>query len=225
MKNKILTVIFCIALVLLLITASIGLPIYCRFFYYIQIKTLNLEAETGFNYGQIKTAYDEVLNYLTLPGFAFGTGELKWSADGAAHFADCKGLFNLNLTVLICSSVTVITMLVLQKFKKLKLVTFFKRGAAFWSGIFALAIPLILVGIVAADFDKAFEVFHTVFFPGKDNWLFNPKTDEIILILPQEFFMNCAILIAVGLITFSSSLIAADFISAHVKKKKAKQAD
>jgi len=103
MKNKLLTALFGICLVLFMLTFCIGLPIYCRFFYYIQIKTLDLEEQTGWSYGTIKEAYDEVLDYLTLPGKQFGTGELKWSEDGKAHFDDCKVLFDLNLGLLLSS--------------------------------------------------------------------------------------------------------------------------
>ena len=54
---------------------------------------------------------------------------------------------------------------------------------------------MIVGGLAALDFDRAFTVFHTIFFPGKDNWLFDPMTDPVILILPEAFFRSCAILI------------------------------
>ena len=69
----------------------------------------------------------------------------------------------------------------------------------------------LLVGALAAlDFNRAFVAFHVLFFPGKDNWLFDPRTDQIINILPQEFFRNCAILILVLLITGCAVLILWD---------------
>ena len=68
-----------------------------------------------------------------------------------------------------------------------------------------------MVGALAAlDFDRAFVAFHALFFPGKDNWLFDPAQDQIINILPQEFFRSCAILI-LGLLTAGcAALIAFD---------------
>ena len=60
-------------------------------------------------------------------------------------------------------------------------------------------------------------MFHALFFPGKDNWLFNPYTDEIINILPQEFFMNCAILILAILILGCIILMVSDLM--YSKKK------
>ena len=74
------------------------------------------------------------------------------------------------------------------------------------------------VGALAAlDFDRAFVLFHSLFFPGKSNWLFDWRTDPIILALPQEFFRNCAILIGAGLVIFSLSLL----IFTGIRDKKA----
>jgi len=214
LKNKIFTALFCVALVLFMLTFSIGLPIYCRFLYYIQIKTLGLEEATGWSYEIIKCAYDEVLDFCTLPWVnEFSAGQLKFSESGAAHFADCKVLFNLNLYVLLISAAVLITLLILQKCKKIKILSFGKHRAYFWSAIAALALPVILIAVIAiVGFDTAFEVFHGIFFPGKDNWLFNPRTDEIIRVMPEQFFMNCAIVIAVGLITFAAALIITDIL-------------
>jgi integral membrane protein (TIGR01906 family) len=65
-----------------------------------------------------------------------------------------------------------------------------------------------VVGSLAAvDFDRAFVIFHKIFFPGKSNWLFDYDADQIIRVLPQDFFMNCAILIGAGLILFSGCLL------------------
>lgn len=70
---------------------------------------------------------------------------------------------------------------------------------------------LAIAGVLAAlDFDRAFTVFHSIFFPGKDNWLFDPATDPVILILPEEFFRSCAILILAAVLLCCAALIIAD---------------
>ncbi len=213
--NRTVSVFFGVSLFLFILTASIGLPIYCRFFYYIQIKTLNMEA-TGFTYAEIKEAYDAILNFLTLPGVEFGTGVMEYSPEGMAHFYDCKKLFTLNTVILVVSGAVCIIIYILHKKSVVSLCKPKGFTVGFYSAICALIIPLVLCLVVAIDFDGAFVVFHKLFFPGKDNWLFNPATDEIIKVLPQEFFMNCAIIIAVGLITISLSII----ISSVVRRKK-----
>ena len=214
MKNKLFTALYCICLVLFMLTFAIGLPIYCRFLYYIQIKTLGLEQATGWSYGMIKQAYDEVLNFCTLPWVnEFSAGQLKFSESGASHFADCKVLFNLNLGVLLSSGAVLLALIILQRFKKLEILSFGRHKAYFWSGIIAVALPVLLIIIIAiAGFDNSFQAFHAIFFPGKDNWVFSASKDEIIRVMPQQFFINCAIIIAVGLIAFASALIAADLI-------------
>lgn len=219
--NITLTSLFVAALVLLIMTFSIGLPIYCRFFYYIQIKTLGMEEATGWSYDTIKTAYDEVLNYLTLPGFEFGTGELKWSESGMSHFADCKVLFNLNLFGFIGAAVVAAVIGVLAKFKKVTLCRPFGFSCAFLAGIIALALPAVLALLVLiVGFDRAFVAFHSIFFPGKDNWIFDPSEDEIIRVMPEEFFMNCAILIGVSWIVISAVMIAVSIIAKRRKVAK-----
>jgi len=218
MKNKICTVLFCIFLILFMLTFSIGLPIYCRFLYYIQIKTLNMESLTGWSYDVIKTAYDEVLDFCTLPWVTeFSAGQLKFSESGAAHFYDCKLLFNLNAGVLLASAEILIFLLVLQKIKLIKLLSLKGHRPFFFAAIAAIALPLVLGAVIAINFEAAFTAFHAMFFPGKDNWLFNPSTDEIIRVMPEQFFMNCAIVIGAGLIAFSTALIIADLI---IKRKK-----
>ena len=214
--NFALTALFIAALVVLILTFSIGLPIYCRFFYYIQIKTLGLEEKTGWDYATIKEAYDQVLDFCTLPGKPFGTGALKWSEEGAAHFADCKVLFDLNFYGLLCSAIITATLITLHCFKVITLCKPLKHRAYFLASIIAAALFVTVVSIVgiacAIDFDKAFEAFHTIFFPGKSNWQFNPRTDQIIEVMPEEFFINCAIIIGVALIAIPAGLIATDLL-------------
>ena len=219
MKDKIVTIVFCVALIIFMLTFSIGLPIYCRFFYYLQIEPLGLVDSTGLTFEQIKTAYDDVLNFLTLPGFEFKTGELAFSQSGKSHFEDCKWLFNLNLYALIASTITLIVILVLKRCKKIALVKFFNRNCYFYSAIIPLAIIVVLAMVIAIDFNTAFEVFHAILFPGKNNWYFDPFTDEIILVMPQQFFMNCAILIGSSFATFCISFIVADIISCKKQTK------
>lgn len=212
-----LTTVFIIALVLFMLTFSIGLPIYCRFFYYIQIKTLNLSDAAAANgidagYADIKAAYDGILDFCTLPNRPFKSGIFDMSEEGISHFADCKKLFDLNLAGMIVSGAITLTLVLLNRFKVITLIRPMGHRAYLLSAIIALALPLIIGALAAIDFDKAFEIFHKIFFPGKENWTFNPVKDQIIVVMPQEFFMNCAIIIGVGLAVFAAALITADLL-------------
>ena len=82
-----------------------------------------------------------------------------------------------------------------------------KLWVSILAGLLALILPLVLGGLAALDFDRAFVIFHGIFFPGKTNWVFDWHADPIIRVLPQEFFMDCAILIGVGLITMAVGIL------------------
>lgn len=215
LKEKIFTILVCFFTVILVISFSIGLPIYFRPFYYWQIDSLNLVEETGKSETEIKAAYDDVLDFLTLPNKKFSTGSFKHSESGMQHFEDCKMLFDLNLYAFIVSLVFVIALNLLKHFGFIKFCKPFRRHYSFVCGIFTL---LLFVGVgilISLNFDAAFIVFHKLFFAGKENWLFNPIADEIILALPIEFFLNCAVLIGLSIITICILMIV---LNIKVKK-------
>ncbi len=217
MRDKILTCLLGVAIFLLIITFGISLPIYCRFFYYLQIEPLNIPKITGYSYDQIKQAYDQVLDYLTLGG-EFGTGVFNYTQSGMEHFQDCKVLFNLNIIIFSISLVITVTLLILNKTKVIRLCRPFGMHVAFISAVSIFIFFLILIPLVAIDFDVAFTVFHKIFFPGKDNWQFTYQ-DEIIKALPQEFFLSCAVLIGSAIVITSLTIIIFQLIKKYNAKK------
>ena len=220
MRNKVLTLLYIIAVAVLILTISIGLPIYVRPFYYMQIKSLGLEEYSGYTLSQIITAYDSVLNYLTLPFTKFSVGELPYSNEGYLHFKDCKALFMLNFYGLVISLAVTVLLSVLNKKGKISLIKFKGFTPAFYSAIIALVIPLSLGTIAVVNFDVAFKLFHTILFPGKDNWLFDPYDDPIIMLLPEEFFMACGILIAVSILAICLTIITVNLVKKFSYNKK-----
>ena len=56
-------------------------------------------------------------------------------------------------------------------------------------------------------------VFHAIFFPGKDNWIFDPAADQIILVMPEVFFRNCALLIGGVLLACCAGLVLWDVLA------------
>lgn len=221
--NYVITAVFVIALFLFLLSFAISLPILNRWFYYIQINTLGLEEASGRTYAEIKEAYDQILDYLLLPGREFSAGVFPFSESGASHFADCKPLFVLDVALAGACGGVVLIIAVLHFIRVVKIGSLAGYSAAFWTAIAAVIVPIILGALVATDFDRAFEIFHAILFPGKDNWIFNSRTDPIILVMPEEFFMNCAIFIGVGLVFFSAAIIAVNVVLKKRAQKRAEQ--
>ncbi len=210
--NIICSVLLVVAIMVCVLTFSIGLPIYIRPFYYLQIEPLGVPERTGHTVEEIRASFDEVMDYLTLPRKEFGTGVFKHSESGKAHFADCKSLFTLNACGLLISAAVIVCVWLSNRKKWIALPSLRGFGLPMVSGVSLLTL-IVAAGIaVATDFSWAFTAFHTLFFPGKDNWLFNTEEDAIIGALPREFFLNCAILIGVSVLLCCAGLIVCGIV-------------
>lgn len=198
-----LTLLAVASAVVMILTFSIGVPIYFRPFYYMQIDSLGVEEDTEKTREQIIEGYDEVLDYLTRPGGSFSSGDFAFSESGASHFKDCKDLFTLNAFAFIIASVVLLAVLYLDMRRGFKLLRPFGLSPCALSGG-AVLCGISFIGVFASvNFRAAFRVFHRVLFPGNYDWLFDPELDEIILALPAEFFASCAALIGVTAILIS----------------------
>lgn len=207
--SKPLSVILSVLIALAVLTGSIATPLLCRPFYYAHIGPLGLE-DYGLAREEIVTAFDQVMDFCLGRREDFAAGILPFSPSGASHFADVRGLFLLDLRVLEAALALLLAALVICKMRKVRPHRFLGRGPGLWAAA-GLGITFLTVGGLATlDFDRAFVVFHSIFFPGKDNWIFDWQTDPIILFLPQDFFRNCALLILALLLVWCAALIAAD---------------
>ena len=204
----------CLTLLLALFAVSLALavPILWRGFYYLHIEALDLPARTGYGADTIRAAFDAMMDY-ELKGAPFSTGALKWSEEGMRHFADVRVLFRLDLVLLVLTALLLVLYLFFRK--KISLFRFKGFHPSFFAGTGLIVFFGIVSFLAALDFDRAFTVFHRIFFPGKTNWVFDYRTDEIIRILPQVYFRNCAIL-AVALIL----LLCAGYIAYGVRTRK-----
>ena len=171
----------CIALAVL--TGSILPVLLVREFYTVQIGPLGICEASGLTRQQAAEAYGDVMDYCMGRRPDFSTGVLPFSAEGASHFAD------------VC------------RLRRQRLPRLGGRTPGFWAACGLGGLFLLIALLAALNFDGAFTVFHSIFFPGKDNWLFDPVTDPVILILPEAFFRNCAIAIVTVLLTVCIMLV------------------
>jgi len=192
--SKLLSTLLGLLTALFSLSAGLAVPMLWRGWYYLQIDALALPKRTGWSPAVIREAFDQVMDFLLFDA-PFGTGELAWSTDGMAHFADCKFLFRLDLVILAITGALLLGLV-------FALVFFpgFRSKIAFSPPLFACFLTLLLVAIFGTwafvDFDGLFTAFHGLCFPGKTNWLFDYRTDQIILILPEEFWAYTAGLVA-----------------------------
>lgn len=187
MKRNLLSLL--VAVLTLLLATALGLGVICITDqpYKSDISRLKISESSGFTEEKISENYSAVIDFLSpFSNKPFDLPSMKYSPSGAGHFEDCKPIFN-GVYLLGLLSAVLLAVLIWQK----RLThTVLRR-----SGIITLAIPAVFGVGVLLNFDRLFVLFHKLFF-GNDDWLFDPATDEIINILPEEFFMHCAVFIA-----------------------------
>ncbi len=208
MEKKHIGVLQAVLIGLLVVSGAIAVPVLCRPFYYLHIAPLELTDAVDLSLEQIKAAYSEMMNYCIGLSDTFSVGALPFSQEGAAHFADVRKLFVLDLRVFFGAAVLLIASAVLVRKRPVRIGG---HTPGFWGAV-GVGITFVTVGVLAAmDFDRAFVVFHELFFPGKSNWLFDGRRDPVIYMLPAEFFRNCAILILALILLSCGALLVHDF--------------
>lgn len=212
MKQRILGIVQAVLIGLIVLSGAIALPILFRPFYYWHIGPLGLTELVELTPEQIKTAYNEVMNFCIGWTDTFSAGALPFSVSGAEHFSDVQKLFVLDLRVLVMAGLLLIVLRIFFPRGNLRLAS---HTPGFWGAVGLSVTGLILGAIAALDFDKAFFAFHKLFFPGKDNWLFDGRQDPVIYMLPEEFFRNCAILILSGILLSCVGLLLWDWRVRH----------
>ena len=205
------------ATALAVFTGSIAWVLLVRAFYYVQIGPLGVCAASGLTAEQVRAAYGDVMDYCLGLRPDFAAGVLPFSAEGAGHFADVRMLFLLNLAVLAGTLLLLLGLKLACRRRHTALPRLNGRTPGFWAAYVLGGLSLIVGALAATNFDRAFTVFHRIFFPGKENWLFDPATDPVIVLLPEAFFRNCAIAIGVTLLGLCLWLV----LTGRKQKKKA----
>ena len=188
--DKVVSGLMVLVWVLFIVSSAFIIPITVRGYYFLHCSILDIPGTSGISMEEITLAFNDVMDFIWFDT-PFKTGNLAWSEDGASHFVDCVPLFRLDLIVFIVTSVLLVAYAVLLKTKVLRHHRFFGFSSFGYAGALVLTFALV-VGIYGlCDFDGLFVAFHSLFFPGKGNWIFDPNTDEIINILPESFFACC----------------------------------
>jgi len=223
-KRTLTTGNFVLALIgfLFLVSLSVTLVLNLRCIYYFDIGYLDLENETGYSEEVIRANYDALIDYNLLfkGGEELEFPDFPMSENAATHFREVKRIFVALQVMLLVTGAVLAAFCVgiairhkrlrkdsstggksrLQKQSRLAA----NVGALKLLSVFTFAIPIVLGILAAANWDSFFVRFHELFF-NNDYWLFDPVTDPVILILPDEFFAHCAA--AILLFLFLSGIL------------------
>lgn len=177
-----------IMLMIFIISFAVVFTVFFKQLYYFDINYLNIDLSSGMSIETIKENYNVLIDYQSI----FYQGALKlpdfvMSTSGRIHFQEVKVIFETIQITMIVSGLIVVPM-VIKRLKE-KEYRFFKLA-----GMLTIVIPAMLGFVVALDFDSAFVLFHKIVFRN-DFWIFDYRSDPVIRILPETFFMHCFILI------------------------------
>ena len=191
-----------IGIVLTVLFLSLGLIFTINFrpLYYLDVKLLNIPETSGYAKEEIIENYDALIDYSS----PFYKGSLTFpsldaSPSGIQHFKEVKDIF---VAFYLLGALSLITAVMIIIYKVCK------RDISYLlvSSITAVVLPLIVGLLLALDFDAAFLLFHKMFF-SNDYWIFDPVTDPVINILPETFFLHCAIMIILFILVGSLILL------------------
>lgn len=126
-----------------------------------------------------------------------------------AHMEDVRELFLGGLLIRrICIAVAFLCLILLFVLKGVKVLP---ASVLTGTGLF-FALLCGLAALISTDFTKYFVIFHHIFF-NNDLWILDPRTDLLINIVPEPFFMDTAARIAM---VFAGSVLLIFFLCAFL---------
>ena len=187
-KSVLWSVFFGLCLMVFLISAAVVIALNCIPLYVFDVRHLGLAEASGLSEDTLLQNYRILIDYNNLWGAkTLEFPDFAMSEAGRTHFAEVRTVFLAFEIALPISFVLVLLAVFLSRLwedpRYLK-----------WGGIFTLLIPVILGIFSLLDWETTFIKFHQIVFRN-DLWIFDPKTDPIINVLPEEFFLHEALLI------------------------------
>jgi integral membrane protein TIGR01906 len=190
---------------------SFGLIIAINFrsLYYFDINYLHITQTSGYDRKTILENYNALIDYSS----PFFKGKLVFptfssSPNALTHFAEVKRIFILFYYI---ACFCLFALILIIRYKHTKKDTSYLKV----SSIISLVFPIFVSIGCTINFDRAFLFFHEIFFRNS-YWMFDPYTDPIISILPETFFLHCAIVIIAFMILGSFCL----FLLTKAQKQK-----
>lgn len=203
MKAKLINILLSLSLVCFILSFSAVFTLNFKPLYFNDIKGLSIEESSGYSREIIVENYNALIDYNSIFNFEpLEFNGLAMSQEGRIHFEEVRQIFVYIQTLLIVSALVLAAAFYFRR--KSRDFQFLKLGV-----LLSIAIPLVLGALIAANWQWFFVAFHRLAFRN-DYWIFDPVKDPIITILPDAFFMHCAIMIlaltlllcAIGLIVW-----------------------
>ena len=179
---------------IMIFCAAVVIVLNLRQIYYFDVKILDLKEEVGLDDWIIQRNYDTLIDYnlvtKQIPELRFPS--FPMSEEGRIHFSEVKRIFFL-IQYMGGASLVLFLLGFLRKL--------YRRdyGCLKLMSMLTLALPFALGMAAVLDWQQFFLRFHELLFKN-DYWIFDPVTDPVIKILPDEFFFHCAAVVLVFIV-------------------------
>ena len=188
MKSTFLSLISAVIFFLFIVSFAVTVTLNFKPLYYFDVEHLKISQMSGYSEEEIRANYDVLIDYNNFWGqdtLEFPT--LAMSETGRIHFEEVKEIFVafevIGMITFVLGVASVLYHSKRHTWKFLK-----------YTAVITVAIPASIAVFIGLCWDKVFVIFHKLFF-NNDYWIFSPATDPVINILPDTFFMHCAIMI------------------------------
>ena len=183
---------------LTVICLAVSITVWFRPLYYLDMKLLDIPEQSGYSGEICRENYDVLIDYNVIGGSSeLEFPDMQISEHGRIHFEEVKRIF-IFMQIEALAGIAVLAAVYFRKKRK---------GWMHLNGFVTAVIASSVLLAVVIDWDWAFETMHSLLFDN-DYWLFNPQTDPVIKILPDEFFMHCGIMIIGLTAAFTAGLEA-----------------
>lgn len=196
-------ILLAIAVPLFLITTNLRIIINSGWLYSYGFNKYDIPAYTGIEQPELMRVAREIKGYfnnseefLDVNAVIYGVQAPLFNQREIAHMKDVKGLvkglaFWQRVTFLYMVGLAVAGLLALGRRRVIPILA----TGLFWGCALTVAL-LAAVGIGSlVGFDALFTQFHLISF-SNDFWLLDPRTDNLVRIFPQGFFLDATLMVA-----------------------------
>jgi len=203
-----------LCLLVLIVSQSIIFPTFFRPFFRQQYASQGIAEYIGMSEEELIYVTVELLDYMRarrddLEGIRATVNGIEqefFSERDKIHMVDVRVLYDRLFTtrnVAFWGLLALIGLMALTKSPVMHLMARCSREVM--AGF--LLISVIMAIIIAIDFDRAFEIFHLIFFDN-DYWILFPPRDRLVMMVPLQFFINISIFIGSLLAAVPVGIIA-----------------
>jgi len=212
-----------ICLLIVLLCFSIEIPTFSISFYSAEYDKYNIPEQIQVPKDELMAVTERLLAYmkgkapdLVIEAGVAGERREFFNKREKDHMIDVKNLISVVSALRVAAATVIAASFLILKVMGVKFLKTFALAVNYVFIGFVLMVAG-LTAIIALNFEKAFVIFHEIFFDN-DLWILNPDTDLLVNIVPTGFFMDisaviCAIFLGLCFFVITVSIVYTKFIT------------